>query len=355
MAEEGKSGAHIRAAVDEDGLAKVLPEVRAGGSVASKAEGAPAVAEKAEATDVAASEKKTGAAEGDASEKHPQGESAKRFSLPVVIGVAVAALVVGFLVGMFVLGGAGGSAVTGKSTVDEGALDSVIASYSYQGKDGSVTVREVIEQSTSLEAAKDAEGNYQVPTADTAMGVVRNKLLVAEAERQGIAVTDEDVAAYAAANLGTDDFESIAASYKMDVDAVKTLLRESCLMGKLRETVAPTNDVDMPEPPAEPKSNDEEASAAPTKEYASYIIALAGDEWDAKKGTWASKDGPYASSLSGVYEITADGATYEAATAAYYIAYQQYAQESAAASEQWTDYVNGILSNATIQINTLLA
>ena len=349
MAEEGKTGAHIRAAAEEDGLAKALPEVMTGDSDAAAAE------DKAEEAEAADEEKETRVAEDKAPEEHPEGESAKKLSLPIVIGIAAAALVVGLLVGMFLLGGAGGSALGGKTTVDEGALDSVMASYSCQGQDGSVTVREVIEQSTSLEAAKDADGNYKVPTADAAMGVVRNKLLVAEAERQGITVTDEDVAAYAVANLGTDKFEEIAASYKMDVDAVKILVRDSCLLGKLRETVAPAHSVDMPEPPAEPKSTDGEASTAPTKEYANYIIALAGDEWDAKKGTWASKDGPYASSLSGAYEITADGATYEAASAAYYIAYQQYAQEAAAAGDEWADYVNGILSNATIRINTLLA
>lgn len=349
MAEEGKPGAHIRAAAEEDGLAKVLPEVVIGDSQAATAE---SEAEKEKAADA---EKKTGATEGKAVEKQPVNEPAKRLSLPIAIGIAVAALVVGLLVGMFLLGGAGGSALSGKTTVAEGALDSIMASYSCQGQEGSVTVREVIEQSTSLEAAKDADGNYKVPTADTAMGVVRNKLLVAEAERQGITVTDADVAAYAVANLGTDKYEEIAASYKMDVDAVKVLVRDSCLLGKLRETVAPTYDADMPEPPAEPKSTDGEASSASTKEYADYIIALAGDEWDAKKGAWASKDGPYASGLSGAYEITADGATYEAASAAYYIAYQQYAQEAAAAGDKWTDYVNSILSNASIQLNTLLA
>ena len=349
MAGEGKTGAHIRAASEEDGLAKVLPEVVIGDSQAAMAES------EAEEAKVADTEEKAGASEGKAAEKQPGNDSAKKLSLPIVIGIAVAALVVGLLVGTFLLGGAGGSTLAGKATVDEGGLDSVMASYSCQGQDGSVTVREVIEQSTSLEAAKDADGNYKVPTADAAMGVVRNKLLVAEAERQGIAVTDEEVAAYAVANLGTDKFEEIAASYKMDIDAVKILLRDSCLLGKLRETVAPAERADMPEPPVEPKSTDGEAASAPAKEYADYIIALAGDEWDAKKGTWASKDGPYASSLSGMYEITADGATYEAATAAYYIAYQQYAQEAAAAGDEWTDYVNSILSNATIRINTLLA
>ena len=283
-------------------------------------------------------------------------ETAKRFSLPVVLGIAIAALVAGLLVGMFFLGGAfGGSSVTGKTSVAENELDSTMASYSYKGKSDSITVRDVILQSSSLEAAKDGDGNYAIPTADVAMGVVRNKILVDEAKAQGIEITDEDVATYAKASLGTDDFESIAASYGMDVDAVKILLQESCLMGKLRDTVVSGTDVAMPEPPDKPDSDDEDAMTTPTKEYASYIINLVGDEWDASKDTWASNDGPYASKLAETYEITKDGATYEAATAAYYIAYQQYSDETGAAGGQWTEYVNGILDNATIQLYTLIA
>ena len=216
-------------------------------------------------------------------------------------------------------------------------------------------MREVIEQSTSLQVAQDADGNYQLPTADTVLGVVRNKLLVADAERQGISVTDAEVAEYAKNNLGTTDLEAIAASYKMDVDAVNVLLRDSCLLGKLRESVAAAETVEMPEPPEAPKEGGENAATTPSKKYADYIIALVGDEWDASKGTWAKADGPYASNLAGAYEITADGATYEAAAAAYYVAYQLYAQEEASAGTEWTDYVNSILSNATIQLYTLLA
>ena len=289
----------------------------------------------------------------DAPEEPASTELTKKLSLPIVIGIAIAALVVGLLVGMFALGGSGSSAATGKTTLGEADLKAPMATYTYKGTSGTVTVGDVIEESSSLEAAATDEGAYAVPTADTALGVVRNKILVGEAEAQGITVTDEDVAAYAASTLGTDDFEAIASSYGMDAGAVKTLLRESCLMGKLRDSIVTAQDVAMPEPPEAPASDDDANKA--TKAYADYIIALAGDEWDAKKDTWASDDGPYASSLSGMYDISSKGATYEAATAAYYIAYQLYATEQSAVDAQWTDYVNGILSNATIHIYTLLA
>ena len=292
-------------------------------------------------------------------DESPDGKTSepKAFKLPILIAAAAAALVIGLLIGAFLLGGVRveGTAVTGKAVVDEAGLDSPIASYTYGGSNATVTVREVIEKSTSLEAARDADGNYQVPTADSALGVVRNKLIVAEAEKLGISVTDEEVAQYASNALGTDDYEAIAAGYGMTVEAVENLMRESCLMSKLRETVVTAAEATLPDPPAEPASTDAEAASKPDKKYADYIIALVGDEWDAAKGTWASKEGPYASTLAGAYEITPNGATYEAAVAAYYIAYQLYSQEATTATAQWTDYVNGILSNATIKLYNLSA
>ncbi len=46
-------------------------------------------------------------------------------------------------------------------------------------------------------------------------------------------------------------------------------------------------------------------------------------------------------------------ATYAQAQIAYSVAYQQYAQTASSSSNEWTNYVNGILSAATIQIATL--
>lgn len=301
--------------------------------------------------------------------KEPSG-IAKMFKHPstgVLIGCVVVALVIGLLLGIFVFGGAGGSSITGKTVVSESELNSPIASYSASGKSGTITASEVIEQTSSLEAVKDADGNYAVPSADSVLSVARNKIIVADAESRGIAATDEEIAAYAEAQLGTSDYASIAQSYGMDEESVVSLLRESCIMSKLRDEVLGDqagNAGEVPAAPAEPAAttttneNGEEvpvdASQVVTKEYADYIIGLAGDEWDSAKGTWASQDGPFYQALSS-YQITPEGASYEAATAAYYVAYQSYSESASAVSSVWSDYVNGLLAKATINIFTLLA
>ena len=117
---------------------------------------------------------------------------------------------------------------------------------------------------------------------------------------------------------------------------------------KLRSEVV-TDPGEAPNPPAEPSGDD---PAAATEEYASYIFSFAGDEWNGERGIWASEDGPYATALAD-YEVTADGASYEAAQAAYYVAYQEYTTKQTEVSQKWSDYVNELLGNSSIQIYTL--
>lgn len=426
-------------------------------------------------------------------------------AIVTVIAVA-AALLLGLLAGSLFFGGVpGGSPVSGKTSVSEQELDSAIASFSVDGKNETITIREVIEQASSLAMAKREDGSYTVPSADAVLSVARNRVLVADAEARGITVTDEDVSAYAEKQLGTSDLNSVGANYSMDADSMMDLLRESCLMAKLRESVVGdegNSSAELPLPPNEPaaalppaqdsadeegaegeeywdeeaveeewtdegtaedenaadedstdenaadeeatdgnaadeeaadeeaaeaervaneeevdenatdeeatdeeaatedasdeetaeneEATDEEAvaedatdenstdeyttddeeavedeyatdevaapatrkSTAQSKEYADYIIDLAGDEWDKTKGAWASSDGPFFQALS-AFEITPAGATYEAAMAAYYVAYQLYSEATTATTEKWTEYVNSLLDKSSITIYTL--
>lgn len=310
--------------------------------------------------------------ETDGARRANASKGANGLSMPVIIGGACAALVLGVLIGRFALGGGaagGSSALAGKTAVAESQLDTALATYTYGGKTGTVTVRDAILQTSTLESAVDAEGNYTIPAADRALTVARNRIIEEEAVNRGITVTDEDLAAYSTETLGTDDFASIAASYGMDEETVKELLRSSAVMTKLRDSVVEdAGGATAPEAPEAPatktetvvneETGEEETTevedTAPTKAYADYIIALAGDEWDSTNGTWASPDGPYATALAS-YEVTPEGATYEAANAAYYVAYQVYSQAQTDVSTQWADFVNGLLSNATITISTLAA
>ena len=271
---------------------------------------------------------------------------------PVVIGIAVVCAIVGVLIGKFLLGGVGAGAIAGKTTVSEGELNNAMATYNYAGTTGTISVRDVITSSGTLDAAKDDQGNYKIPSADEALSFARSAIIEKEAEKRNLSVSDDDIKSYASEMLGSDDLESIASSYGMDVDTAKKLIKQSAMMKKLREQVV--SDSDAGEAPTAPTKAADDQKQVPTAEYAQYIIKLAGSEWDSANNKWASTDGQYATALKD-YTITNEGATYEAAQAAYNVAYQNYSVKQSEITTKWTDFVNGLLSNASIQLSTLVA
>ena len=277
--------------------------------------------------------------------------SKQGFSGGLLAGCAIVALVVGILIGKFALGGgvAGGS--LGKTSLTEAELDTVVATYTYNGTSHDVTAREVIEASTSLEAALQSDGTYMLPTADDTLAFARNQILSAECEARGITVTEEEVTEYATETLGPADFATIAANYGLTEDVAKSLIENAAAMAKLREQVVTTQ---LPEYPAAPTAPEDGSSDAASADYAAYIIALAGDEWDAENNTWASTDGTFYTALS-AYPISNESATYEAATAAYYVAASNYSAVSQQVSAEWTAFVNSIFGGASIQLGSLVA
>ena len=270
-------------------------------------------------------------------------------STPVWAAIAVAALVVGVLVGHFVFRSSSSVSLDGATTCTEDKLDDTIATYTYGGETYKVTSREVITTSSSLDSAKNDDDTYNVPTADDVVSYARNQIVLKAAADEGYSVTDDDVSTYANDTLGTDDYATIGSNYNLDEDTTKTILTDAALMKKLRDAKVTTTIPDAPTAPTAPSDGNTDTASS---DYAQYIIALAGDEWDATNNTWASTDGTYYTALSS-YSISNDSATYEAAEAAYYVAYSNYQTASSEASTEWTDYVNTLLSNATIQIGSL--
>ncbi len=309
-------------------------------------------------------------AEEIANEEAKSGFDIKSLPMGAWVGIAVAALIVGVLIGHFAMGGGAGSALN-KAKLTESELSTVVGNYSYKGQNQQITAKEVIESNSSLDSAKDEEGNYAVPSADTVLTYARNKIIAAAADAEGVNVSDEDLTKYAQETLGSTDFASIATSYGMTEDQVKTLLKQSAQMNALRDKVVESDAGEAPEAPAAPevKTTDDEgnelsdedkakaeeaANKTKDKKYADYIKKLAGDEWDEKGNKWKAADGPYATALKDM-EMSNDSATYEAAQAAYYVAYQNYSTKQSEISEKWTEYVNGLLGSASIAINSLVA
>ena len=266
-----------------------------------------------------------------------------------IAGALVAVIVAG-VSGYFLGSGGFGSKGVSAPVFAESELDATVATWKFKGASHKISAREAIESQYSLDSVKDEDGNYPAPSADAVLSYVRNRILLEEASKQGIELSDEDLSSSAEASLGTSDFSAIADQYGVSEDQAKQIVREQGTIQKLYQSVmddAPA----MPKAPAEPESGDENEAKA---EYAAYIIDLAGKEWDAEAGTWAKLDGAYATALAGE-EITPGSATYAQAQKAYAVAYQQYMLESQGANAKWTSYVNELFGEADVELFGLYA
>ena len=211
--------------------------------------------------------------------------------------------------------------------------------------------REVLENTASLDTLVNEDGTFPIPSADDVLSYARNAILNKAVEDEGITVTDEEVTEYAMQYLQTDDFEVIASNWGITVEDAESIVRESCAVYKLHDQIVGEVEVVMPEAPATCEEGKEEE---PNADYGAYVVSLLGDEWDAENNTWARTDGPYYESMS-TMEFSADSATYVQAETAYFVAYTQYTQAYANSQQLWTDYVNGLLGNASIEIYSLVS
>lgn len=270
------------------------------------------------------------------------------------VWIAVACVVVGMLFGRFVLtritGGVIDGSLSGKTTVTADQLNAVMGTYTYKGQTYNVTVQDVLDATSSQNQA-NSDGTYALPSADGVLSVARTQILVKAADDQGITVSDDEVSQYAQQYTGISDLNQLASNYGISADEVKQQVNDAAKISKLRDAVVPTTVPDVPTAPTQPADGNNDATS---KDYADYIINLAGSEWDANTGTWAATDGPYASALAN-YTVTSDSASYSAAKAAYVVATQKYQAASQQASQSWTSYINGQLSQANLQLSTLVA
>ena len=269
-------------------------------------------------------------------------------------GICCAALLAGLLIGRFVLGGgaAGGSSlhVSDTTSIEAAQLESTFATYTYNGETKSITVQQVIDGSGNATSYDNGDGTYKLPSAEIALSVARNEIVKSEMDARGITASDEDLEAFAQEQLGMTDFEAIASAYGVEVDQLKEQLSSAYRLKLLRDEVI---DVEVPEQPTQPTAPEEGKEEKATKAYAKYILELAGDEWDSKEQKWVDETSAYATALAD-YEIKNNSATYAAAQDAYYVAYQQYATAQSEYSNQWTEFVNGLMVNASVAVGTLV-
>ena len=243
------------------------------------------------------------------------------------------------------------ASLPGRTSVGEGELDATLGAYSYDGKEVKVSIREAIEETMSLNAARNSDGSYEIPSVDAVISIARGRLLAEDAAKRGITASEDDALSYAKEVYGTTDTATIAANYGMDESQVKEMLKRSAVLKKLKEAVVQGQSSKEPDAPTAPEAGKEDE---PQSAYAQYITSLVGDEWDANANTWARTDGPFHDQLKN-YTISNTEATYSAAQAAYYVAYTQHAAAQQQAATEWTTYVNQKLSNASVRLVSLVA
>ena len=312
----------------------------------------PELLDAVEDEDEVAVEDKDAAGDGDAVEDANADDSPKvpggRHKLYIAIAViaVIVAAILGYVIGSDTFGPKG----VGSATLTEDQLDSVVATWTFDGATNKITARQAIESQYSLDTVKDENGTYPTPSADVILAHARNQVLLKEAEKRDVKIDDKELAAAAEDTLGTSDFSTIASQYQVTEDQAKEIVRQQVTIQKLYKTIVK----DAPTAPAAPEEPENGDSAAVSAEYAAYIIDLAGKEWDKEAGTWASPDGTYATALAGE-EFTADSASYAQAQKAYAAAYQDYAKHAADSNQSWTEYVNTLFAKADITLYGLFA
>lgn len=266
-----------------------------------------------------------------------------------VAGAAVAIVIAG--IAGYALGSGGlGAKGVGAPVFSENELDATVATWSYNGARENISAREAIESQYSLDSVKDEDGNYPAPSADMILSYARNQVLIKEAEKQGIMVSDDELEQAAEESLGTSDFELIASQYQVDEDQAKEIVREQTMIQRLYQQVVEVS-ATVPTAPEEPAEGAEDTATA---EYAAYIVDLAGEEWDKDATAWKDAEGMIASALANE-EFDGTSATFAQAQKAYAAAYQAYANEATSANAKWTEYVNKLFANADIEMYGLFA
>lgn len=231
------------------------------------------------------------------------------------------------------------SAMQPGTKIAENALSStVVGSYTVDGTSTNITAQDVYSKLGGAAGWQESDGTWDVPSAESILTYVRTITLEKEAQKEGISVSDEEVKEYYAEMSGGSDNIT-------DKDLSSESIRSMLTVSKLQNSV--TNGAADEESPADVPSAGDDV----TKEYADYIISLAGDEWDATAGTWKNQDGDFAKALAGL-EMSASGASRAAAQAAWNVAMDKYSSRLGDSYSKWIEYQNRVLDPISINIKS---
>lgn len=278
----------------------------------------------------------------------------------VSVGGMVACLLVGLAIGVlvtFIVTSEVGKGA--KVTEDDGrelvsgtvaadALDAEMVRYSYGDDEVSLSVRDVITMTGSLESMRDeATKRYSVPSAEKALEAVRNDIVRRDAERHGIEVTDGDVLGYVSDTYGVATVDELSQQVGLSDEETERQLRERLVIKFLKEDVVGEKELlPLVEPPAPDDGDPETLNGV----YAAYIINLAGDEWDVEGNRWRSDESAFAKALA---DTPFDGglASYDMARKAYDVVRQRNEEIQRTIDGAWSDYINDMFRQATVTLS----
>ena len=240
------------------------------------------------------------------------------------------------------------------TTITKDQLDAAVATYD-QGGRVKVTARDVMASTGGVDSYKQSDDSYRLPTADSVLAYVRQRVLYEDAKSQGLQASDEEAKRYLKETYATDDFGAAAKDAGVDEDALRESVTEQVTIQKLQDKVVgrDSGDATVTAPDAPEDGNGE----TETKGYADYIAKLAGDAWDKDandgKGGWKDAKSSWAQALNG-YEVTNDKASYNAAMVAYSVAMNESAGGSEVVSSKWSDYQDKLYSGVRITLANIL-
>ncbi|MBR2835043.1 MAG: hypothetical protein IKE43_04970 [Coriobacteriales bacterium] len=268
-----------------------------------------------------------------------------------VLGIiaCVATLILGILLGYFINSLFNTKTVEDpiRSVLSEAELSTVVATYKYNGQIYQITAKDAIEDASTVEAQRRTDGLYNAPTADMILSRARNEILAKLVKDNGITISQEEANQFALDTMGTSDISELASSYGISETAMQRMLVESAGAMKLYSRIAGTGNA--PQEPVPPDNADTETA---NYAYAEYIKGLLGSLWNYETNTWADTNNEYYRALSNMV-FSADSANFEAAEAAFGVAYAAYLNSNTSDTEKWINFLNQYLDNAAINIYTL--
>lgn len=235
------------------------------------------------------------------------------------------------------------------ASIEKSKLSTQMVSYEYDGATCSMSVRDVIEATGSLDSMKSDGDMYSVPSTEKAVEAVRNAVVLAEAEKHGIEVSDGDIQDYVLDSYGVATVEELSQQVGLAPEETERQLKERLVIRFLKREVTGAQEL---VPLVEPMAPDDGDSTMMTERYGEYIRSLAGDEWNSTDNVWTDPDGMFAQAFS---ENMFDGhvASYDMAKTAYDVVRRKNEAIQSNIDKAWSDYLNELFRKVHITIMTL--